>query len=151
MIEKRTKSIHVREESRSGVIAVKGWMTRKGIKWIIICIHDMVRREAANLCMNIQSPASKEYKRIGIEPKGGRFVEMPLSQSNSLHRIHTSGQSHQFLFMIPSQHNTLDRMFGFNLRSLAEAAINTITGGSQTDEEIAKLMREAEKQDCSFG
>ncbi|KAK8796925.1 hypothetical protein WA588_001050 [Blastocystis sp. NMH] len=42
-------------------------------------------------------------------------------------------------------------MFGFNLRSLAEAAINTITGGSQTDEEIAKLMREAEKQDCSFG
>ena len=41
-------------------------------------------------------------------------------------------------------------MFGFNLRSLAEAAINTLTGISQSDEEIAKLVKEAEKQDSSF-
>ncbi|KAK8813585.1 hypothetical protein WA556_000161 [Blastocystis sp. ATCC 50177/Nand II] len=41
-------------------------------------------------------------------------------------------------------------MFGFSLRSFAEAAINSITGTSQSDEEIGKLVKEAESQDSSF-
>lgn len=41
-------------------------------------------------------------------------------------------------------------MFGFSLRGLAEAAINTFTGASENDEEIAKLVKEAESQNASF-
>ncbi len=41
-------------------------------------------------------------------------------------------------------------MFGFNLRRFAETAINSITGTSQNDEEIAKLVKEVESQDASF-
>ena len=41
-------------------------------------------------------------------------------------------------------------MFGFSLRGLAEAAINTITGAPQNDEEISKLVKEAESQNSAF-
>ena len=41
-------------------------------------------------------------------------------------------------------------MFGFNLFSFAEAAINTLTGASQGDEELATLIKEAEKLESSF-
>lgn len=41
-------------------------------------------------------------------------------------------------------------MFGFSLRGLAEAAINTFTGATANDEEIAKLVKEAESQNSSF-
>ena len=41
-------------------------------------------------------------------------------------------------------------MFGFSLRGLAEAAINTFTGTTGNDEEIAKLVKEAESQNSSF-
>jgi hypothetical protein len=41
-------------------------------------------------------------------------------------------------------------MFGFSFRKVAEAALNTITGAPQNDEEIAKLVKEAETQDSSF-
>ena len=34
--------------------------------------------------------------------------------------------------------------------SLAEAAINTFTGATANDEEIAKLVKEAESQNSSF-
>ena len=68
VIEKRAKSIRVREETRSGVTAVKEWVVWKGTEWIIVCIHDMVGREAANMCMDLQSTSSRECKRIRIEP-----------------------------------------------------------------------------------
>lgn len=41
-------------------------------------------------------------------------------------------------------------MFGFSLRGLAEAAINTFTGATGHDEEITKLVKEAESQNSSF-
>ena len=41
-------------------------------------------------------------------------------------------------------------MFGFSLRGLAEAPINTFTGATANDEEIAKLVKEAESQNSSF-
>lgn len=44
----------------------------------------------------------------------------------------------------------LTTMFGFSLRSFAEAAINTLTGASQGDEELANLIKEAEKLEASF-
>ena len=52
--------------------------------------------------------------------------------------------------VFPPFHKFLAIMFSLNFRSLAEAAISSITGTSQNDEEISQLVKEAEKQDLSF-
>ena len=41
-------------------------------------------------------------------------------------------------------------MFGFSLRSFAEAAINTFTGSAGNDEELEKLVQEIKSQETVF-
>ena len=126
------------------------------------------------LRVGIEMGMEKQIGRVGWKAKRGlgllRITHVLLLLSNHMncddaltlllkcsYLIHSCcdkktrfGYNHQEALDRKERKGSLSKMFGFSLRSFAEAAINSITGTSQSDEEIGKLVKEAESQDSSF-